>query len=175
MQVLSNQSFISLCYLRPGMRALLFLAILIAPIALTAQQAPPSIDIPPGAHLLLEAKGEGVQIYTCADSKWTLKAPDAKLLDAQGKVIGTHFAGPTWKLNDGSAVKGKAITTQPSPEAGSVAWLLLQAVPGSGSGKFADVTYIRRTETHSGAAPKEACTSGETRAPYTATYSFYSK
>lgn len=175
MQVLSNQSFISLCYLRPGMRALLFLAILIAPIALTAQQAPPSIDVPPGAHLLLEAKGEGVQIYTCADSKWTLKAPDAKLLDAQGKVIGTHFAGPTWKLNDGSAVKGKAITTQPSPEAGSVAWLLLQAVPGSGSGKFADVTYIRRTETHSGAAPKEACTSGETRAPYTATYSFYSK
>jgi hypothetical protein len=157
------------------MRVLAFLALLIAPIALTAQQAPPSIDVPPGAHLLLEAKGEGMQIYTCTDGKWTLKAPDAKLLDAQGQVIGTHFAGPTWKLNDGSQVKGKAIANQPSPEAGSVPWLLLQAIPGSGSGKFADVTYIRRTETHSGAAPKEACSSGETRAHYTATYSFYSK
>jgi hypothetical protein len=175
MRLLSNQSFISLCYLRPGMRTLLFLAALIAPIAVIAQQAPSSIDVPPGAHLLLEAKGDGVQIYTCTDSKWTLKAPDAKLLDAQGKVIGTHFDGPTWKLNDGSEVKGKAVANQPSPEAGSVAWLLLQAVPGSGSGKFAGVTYIRRTETHSGAAPKEACTSGETRQSYTATYSFYRK
>jgi hypothetical protein len=171
----SNQPFTSLCYLRPGMRVFALLAVLIAPIALTAQQASPSIDVPPGAHLLLEAKGEGVQIYTCTDSKWTLKAPDAKLLDAQGQVIGTHFAGPTWKLNDGSEVKGKAIANQPSPEAGSVPWLLLQAVPGSGSGKFADVTYIRRTETHSGAAPKEDCTSGESRQSYTATYSFYTK
>jgi hypothetical protein len=175
MRLLSNQPFISLCYLRLSMRVLAFLAVLIAPITLTAQQAPPSIDVPPGAHLLLEAKGDGVQIYTCTDSKWTLKAPDAKLLDTKGKVIGTHFAGPTWKLNDGSQVKGKAIANQPSPEAGSVPWLLVQAVPGSGSGKFADVTYIRRTETHSGAAPKEACTSGESRQSYTATYSFYTK
>src|SRR5258708_15682443 len=90
----SNQSFISLCYPRLSMRVLAFLAALIAPIALTAQQAPPSIDVPPNAHLLLEAKGEGMQIYTCTDSKWILKAPDAKLLDAQGQVIGTHFAGP---------------------------------------------------------------------------------
>jgi len=175
MRLLSNQPFISLCYLRLSMRVLAFLAVLIAPITLTAQQAPPSIDVPPGAHLLLEAKGEGVQIYTCTDSKWTLKAPDAKLLDTKGKVIGTHFAGPTWKLSDGSQVKGKAIANQPSPEAGSVPWLLVQAVPGSTSGKFADVTYIRRTETHGGAAPKEACTSGESRQSYTATYSFYTK
>jgi hypothetical protein len=72
-------------------------------------------------------------------------------------------------------VKGKTIANQPSPEAGSVPWLLIQAVSGSTSGKFADVTYIRRTGTHGGAAPKEACTSGESRQPYTATYSFYSK
>lgn len=127
--------------------------------------------------LLLEAKGDGVQIYTCTSTgtggKWTLKAPDAKLLDAQGKVIGTHFAGPTWKLTDGSEVKGKAIANQPSPDPSSVPWLLLQAVPGSGAGAFAAVTYIRRTETHGGAAPKDACTTGETRVPYTATYSFY--
>ena len=158
------------------MRALILLTALITSAASIEQQTPPSIDLPPGNHeLLLEAKGEGVQIYTCADGKWTLKSPDAKLLDPQGSVIGTHFAGPTWKLTDGSEVKGKAIATQPSPEADSAPWLLIQAVPGSGSGQFADVDFIRRTETHGGAAPKETCTGGESRQPYTATYSFYSK
>jgi hypothetical protein len=157
------------------MRAIFFTALFLS-VAGIAQQTPSSIDLSPGTHeLLLEAKGEGVQIYTCTDGKWALKAPDAKLLDSQGSVIGTHFAGPTWKLNDGSEVKGKAIASQPSPDAGSVPWLLIQAVPDTGSGKFADVNYIRRTETHGGAAPKENCTGGESRQPYSATYSFYSK
>src|SRR5215471_15013094 len=158
------------------MRTLILVAALILPITAIGQQAPPSIDLPPGTHeLLLVAKGEGEQIYTCTDGKWTLKAPDAKLLDQQGAVIGTHFAGPTWKLNDGSEVKGKAVASQPSPDAGSVPWLLLQAIAGSGSGQFADVDYIRRTETHGGMPPQETCTSGESRQPYTATYSFYTK
>lgn len=139
----------------------------------TGQNAPPSIDVPSGAQLLLSAKGEGAQVYTCTGGHWTLKAPDAKLFDENGKQIGTHFAGPTWKLNDGSEVKGKAIATQPSPDSGSVAWLLLQALPASGSGQFVKVTYIRRTETHGGGAPKEACTSGGLSVPYTAQYSFY--
>jgi hypothetical protein len=136
-------------------------------------QNTPSIDVPSGAQLLLSAKGKGSQVYTCTDGHWTLKVPDAKLFDENGKQIGTHFAGPTWKLNDGSEVKGKAVATQPSPDSGSVAWLLLQALPDSGSGQFAHVTYIRRTETHGGVAPKEACTSGELSVPYTADYSFY--
>jgi len=158
------------------MRALIFFAALITLAAPAAKQTQSPIDLPPGNHeLLLEAKGDGVQIYTCVDGKWTLKAPDAKLLDLQGTVIGAHSAGPTWKLTDGSEVKGKAIASQPSPEADSVPWLLIEAVPGSGSGQFADVNYIRRTETHGGAAPKEACTDGESRQHYTATYSFYSK
>jgi hypothetical protein len=156
------------------MRISLLLSLVITS-AVFAQQTPPSIEVPADAHLLLQAKGDGVQIYTCTAGKWMLKAPDAKLLDAQGNAIGLHFAGPTWKLNDGSEVKGKAIANQPSPEAGSVPWLLVQAVPDSGSGKFADVSYIRRTETHGGAAPNEACAGGETRQPYTAVYSFYTK
>ena len=126
-----------------------------------------------GAKLLLEAKGDGAQVYTCTESHWVLKAPDAKLLDAHAKVIGTHFAGPTWRLNDGSEVKGKMIASQPAPDGKSIPWLLVGAVPGSGSGKFAEVAYIRRAETSGGAAPKEACTSGELPVPYTAKYSFY--
>lgn len=132
-----------------------------------------SIEVPAGAHLLLTAKAQGTQIYSCTDGHWVLKAPDAKLFDDAGKQIGTHFAGPTWQLNDGSEVKGKAIGSQASPESGSVAWLLVQAVPETGKGKFADVAYIRRTETHGGAAPKEACTSDTLSVPYRATYSFY--
>lgn len=158
------------------MRALIFFTALITIATPAAKQTTSPIDLPPGNHeLLLEAKGDGVQIYACTDGKWTLKTPDAKLLDPQGTVIGTHFAGPTWKLTDGSEVKGKAIASQLSPDAGSVPWLLIEAVPNSGTGQFADVNYIRRTETHGGAAPKEACTTGESRQHYTAKYSFYSK
>jgi len=155
------------------MRIFVFLSALLLCSNAMAQQAPASIDVPTGATLLLEAKGDGAQVYTCTDGKWTLKAPDAKLLDASGQVIGTHFAGPTWKLTDGSEVKGKAIANKPAPDGSSIPWLLIQAVAGSGSGKFANATYIRRTETHGGAAPNDVCSSGELRVPYTATYSFY--
>jgi acetyl esterase/lipase len=44
--------------------------------------------------VLLTAAGDGSQVYTCTDGHWTLKAPDARLLDEHGQLIGTHFAGP---------------------------------------------------------------------------------
>lgn len=150
--------------------------------AVRAQQAGGSIDVPAGTSVLLQAKGDGVQIYTCADSpggaKWTLTGPDAKLLDAAGKTIGSHFAGPTWKLDNGGQVQGALVASKPSPEAGSVAWLLLRAKPGTGTGSLADVALVRRTETHGGVAPALGCTgspdAGKTvRVPYTATYTFY--
>jgi hypothetical protein len=148
-------------------------ALLLTTSSLCSSAQSPSIDVPPGARLLLAAKGVGAQIYSCTDGHWVLKAPDAKLLDADGRQIGTHFAGPTWKLNDGSEVKGKAVATRPSPDAASVAWLLLQAIPDSGKGKFAEVSYITRTNTRGGAAPKEACTTGALSVPYQADYTFY--
>ncbi|MFT4112519.1 DUF3455 domain-containing protein [Silvibacterium sp.] len=143
--------------------------------ALAQSPASASIDVPEGAHLVLSAHGEGSQVYTCVDGHWTLKAPDAKLLDAHGTQIGTHFAGPTWKLTDGSEVKGKAVGSQASPDADSVPWLLLEAVPGSGSGQLATVAWIRRTETKGGKAPTAACSSGTMPISYSANYSFYSR
>jgi Protein of unknown function (DUF3455) len=142
-------------------------------LLLQGKQPPSSVAVPAGTELLLTAAGDGFQVYSCTDGHWTLKAPDARLLDEQGKVIGTHFAGPTWKLADGSEVKGKMIATQPAQDPSSVPWLLLQSVAGSGSGKLANVLYIRRTETHGGAAPAGACDTGDQRVPYTARYSFY--
>jgi hypothetical protein len=142
-------------------------------LLLQGKQPSSSVEVPAGTGLLLEAAGEGSQIYACIDGHWILKAPDAKLLDEHGQVIGTHFAGPTWRLEDGSEIKGKAIASRPAQDTSSVPWLLVQAVPGSGSGKLANVLYIRRTETHGGAAPTDACGSGEQRVPYRAKYSFY--
>src|ERR1700675_1353445 len=89
-------------------------------LPLSAQQPPASIDPPAGARIVLQAKGDGVQIYTCTQTpdalKWVLKAPDAKLLDDSGKIIGSHFAGPSWKLVDGSLVQGALIASRPAPE-----------------------------------------------------------
>ncbi len=139
----------------------------------SAPTVPKSIEAPAGARLLLQANGDGAQVYGCTGGHWVLTAPDARLLDAQGTAIGTHFAGPTWRLTDGSEVKGKLIASQPAPDGASISWLLLGAVEGSGKGGFASVAYVRRTETHGGAAPKEACTEGKLSVPYTAVYSFY--
>src|SRR5574342_75421 len=63
--------------------------------------------------ITLEAQGEGVQIYECRTSskdptrfEWVFKAPEAELFDNAGKMIGKHYAGPTWEANDGSKVVG---------------------------------------------------------------------
>jgi hypothetical protein len=146
--------------------------------AVHAQQADGSIEVPPGAHVVLEAKGVGFQIYTCTETqagpRWVLTAPDAKLSDASGKTIGSHFAGPTWKLEDGSQVQGERIASRPAPEDGAVAWLLLRAKAGTATGKLANIAFIQRTETHGGAALESACTTGDTsRVPYSAKYTFY--
>ncbi|WP_229741038.1 DUF3455 domain-containing protein [Silvibacterium dinghuense] len=135
------------------------------------------VDPPAGAHLLMTAQGQGLQIYICTDRQWVLQAPDAKLFNAQGTQIGTHFAGPTWLLNDGSQVKGKVLATQASPDSKAVPWLLLEAVPNSGSGQFASVAWITRTNTQGGKAPAVVCPGPGAKLPvaYTATYSFYTR
>jgi len=159
------------------MRSLVLSAIVVAASisGFSSQSRAQSVEAPPGTKLLLEATGEGNQIYRCTDGKWVLKAPDARLLNAERVQIGVHLAGPTWRLSDGSEVKGKLIASQPAPNGRSVPWLLLGAVPGSGSGKFAAVAYIRRTQTSGGVAPDDSCTTGELPVPYTAKYSFYVK
>lgn len=137
-----------------------------------AQPAKGSIDVPPGSKLLLRVVGRGDQVYGCLNGSWALKAPDAKLLNQGGSVIGRHFAGPTWQLQDGSWVKGKAIATKIAPDANSVPWLLLESVGGTGQLKA--VRFIQRTATKGGDAPAVSCSDNATlRVPYSATYSFY--
>jgi len=127
--------------------------------------------------------GKGVQIYSCQPAgtayAWKLKAPDAILLDDKGETVGRHFAGPTWQARDGSTIVGEPLVASPSPQAGSVAWLVLRVKSTSGAGVFATVAYVVRSATRGGTAPSDGCDAShaglEVRAPYSATYTFFPK
>ncbi|MGA9542968.1 MAG: DUF3455 domain-containing protein [Candidatus Sulfotelmatobacter sp.] len=153
-----------------------------SPLKEVRPDVPDAIQAPAGEEVVLLAHATGSQIYTCraaADGKfsWALKAPDAELHDRKDKVIGQHFAGPTWKLKDGSEVTGKAVAHVDSLDAQSVPWLLVKVVSHSGNGQLANVTSIQRVHTHGGQPPAEGCDAAhrdaETKSAYTADYYFY--
>ena len=82
---------------------------------------PDKIKAPAGEEVVLQVHASGSQIYVCQPGTegklaWSLKAPEAELQDQQGAVIGRHYAGPTWKDNDGSEVTGKAVARVDSPD-----------------------------------------------------------
>ena len=145
-----------------------------------APAVPADLKPPAGAKLVLEAHAKGDQIYTCTQQNgqyaWTLKAPDAQLFDTHGKVIGRHFAGPSWELSDKSAVTGKMLAHADAPDKDAIPWLLVGVVDHSGSGQLSGVTHIQRLNTKGGKAPAgcDASSAGkETRSAYTASYYFY--
>ena len=157
-------------------------AVLLGAAALAAEADPTAVAPPEGSALLLELVADGVQIYTC-DAKeggfvWSFKAPEANLFDRQGRQIGTHFAGPTWKIDDGSAIVGEVVARADAAEPGAIPWLLLRAKSQESSGTLSGAAYIRRVETKGGLAPKTGCDashlSAQARMRYSATYQFLS-
>ena len=142
---------------------------------------PPSLQPPVDEQLVVQLHATGDQIYTCksesAQFTWTLKAPDAQLLDNKSQPFGKHFAGPSWQANDGSRVTGKVAVTVASPDAESIPWLLVKAVSHNGKGILSRVTTIQRRNTNGGKAPGSGCDSDhvnqEQRVPYSADYFFY--
>jgi len=153
-----------------------------APASEVAPDVPDAIAVPAGLETVLFVRASGSQIYSCKagdDGKysWTLKAPDAELKDRKDKVIGTHSAGPTWKLKDGSEVTGKAAAHVDSLDPDSVPWLLVNVVTNSGKGSLAKVTAIQRVHTHGGKAPADGCDEShkdaESKSSYTADYYFF--
>ena len=144
---------------------------------------PAALAVPAGNRLHAAYFAQGVQIYTCQPQAnsgyaWTLKAPDAHLLDLRGDVRAIHYAGPTWESTiDGSKVVGAVLARANSAEAGAIPWLLLRAASTSGGGLFGPVTFIQRLSTDSGAAPSTGCEAAtvgaELRVPYSTIYYFY--
>ncbi|HTV52549.1 MAG TPA: DUF3455 domain-containing protein [Steroidobacteraceae bacterium] len=156
--------------------------------AASAQGLPParmpdSIRAPADEALVLQARGSGVQIYVCqaasdGQARWTLKAPDALLRDGKGAVIIHHYAGPTWKHEDGSTVTGKAVAHADSPDPSSIPWLLVSVTAHSGTGILAHIASVQRLHTKGGQPPAAAGCNGSTlgteaRSAYSADYYFY--
>jgi hypothetical protein len=157
-------------------------AILIGTGVVAARADQAAVAPPEGSTPVLELVADGVQIYTCEPKEggfdWSFKAPEANLFDKQGRQVGTHFAGPTWKVEDGSEVVGEVVAKSDAPEPGAAQWLLLRAKSHQGSGTLSTVAYIRRTETKGGLAPSTGCDashkSQQARMRYSATYQFFS-
>lgn len=133
----------------------------------------------PGTQPVASLQASGVQIYECEQQDdgtlhWTLKAPDASLYDDAGVLVVRHFAGPSWRANDGSQIEGKVLRQVPGEAPGSIAQLLLAVKSVGGKGMLSDVQYVQRLATFGGIAPARSCTSvgQEGRSPYLARYVF---
>lgn len=154
-----------------------------SPQGIPRPDVPDKMQVPAGEQVVLKVHASGSQIYVCqqgADGKsaWTLKAPDAELRDDQGKIIGHHYAGPTWKHNDGSEITGKAVARVDAPDPNSIPWLLLNVTGHSGNGVFSSVTSVQRIHTKGGQPPAatecDAARQGsEAKSSYTADYYFF--
>ncbi len=159
-------------------------------LAACASQPPASVDAPdalkpgPTQALLATVAARGVQIYECRASKdnpqaaaWVFVAPEANLYDAQGRLVGKHYAGPHWESNDGSKIVGSVKAKADAPQAGAIPWLLLATSSDGPSGEFAKVTSVQRLNTVGGAAPANGCTTATVgqgvRVPYSADYALF--
>jgi Protein of unknown function (DUF3455) len=133
-----------------------------------------------GETAVLTVHAVGMQYYDCkpgADGKlvWTFNAPQATLT-VDNKVVGYHKAGPTWELDDGSSIVGKAIGNAPGKNADDIPWLKLEVTAHNGSGKLSDVTTVQRINTVGGVL-KDSCDrqNAGRGMPYAADYVFLKK
>lgn len=132
---------------------------------------------------------EGVQKYKAQPKagsnpvqyEWVFVSPQAGLYDANNKKVGTHGAGPFWQLSPTDSLFAQQFSpakNSPSPDAGSIDWLLLKPKTGTTpTGLFANVEYIQRIATGGGKAPATPPASATETADikYIAVYRFSKK
>ncbi len=166
----------------PQARAIAFALLLSAPlVGVVAAEPPlPAAIAASGETPVLTVHAVGMQLYECkagADGKlaWTFTAPQATLT-VDGKVVGHHGAGPSWTLDDGSSIVGKAVGDAPGAKANDVPWLKLDVVSHTGNGKLSDVTTVQRINTIGGVMKDSCDRPGAGRGmPYAADYVFLRK
>ena len=145
---------------------------------------PSTLEVLGGHKVFLVGHAVGVQIYSCnatADGfAWGLVAPRANLYGDNGKLIATHFGGPTWQALDGSKVVGSVVSRVKVP--GTIDLLLLSANSSAGpdGDRFAGTTFIQRIATTGGLAPAAADCNLATvgtreEIPYPADYTFWKR
>jgi hypothetical protein len=174
-----------------GFSRLLLAGIAAAAAALSVTQAaqaapavPGEIQVPAGNKVFLVGHAVGVQIYSCNATPggfaWGFVAPRANLYGDNGKLIITHFGGPTWQAKDGSTVVGRAEASV-TVDASAIPWVRLAAAStaaGPDGDRLVDTTYVQRIATTGGLAPPAAeCTAATAgtvaEVPYTADYYFW--
>ena len=145
---------------------------------------PSRIAVEEGHKVYLVGHAVGVQIYSCnagpSGYSWGLVAPRANLYDDNGKLLMSHFGGPSWQARDGSKVVAQRVDGVPV-DASAIPWLLLSTVSttaGPDGDRLGNTTFIQRIATTGGLAPAAAdCTSATVghvvEVPYTADYYFW--
>ncbi len=145
-------------------------------VVVASSTIPDTLQVSANEKLAFKLNAVGYQLYKYEKSGWVHKGPSADLYDMQGKKIGTHFGGPTWKAalpNDTSLVVGKPKVVIPATSPDAITWILLDAAP-QGTGMFGMVNAIQRLETIGGKTPNVAgLENEEKRIPYAAVYYFY--
>ncbi len=164
-------------------KKILILSAILQGAAYADVSIPEQIKAPAGYSPVLTAHAKGDQIYQCSLNKgeyaWETQAPDAKLFDRQGKIVGNHTAGPLWEYKEGSRVVGKVVKKIDMTPDKAISWLLVEVVSHQGDGLFSKVGFINRVNTHGGLPPASGCDANhlgsEKRVAYTADYVFYGK
>ena len=148
--------------------------------AAAAQLVPDRIQVPAGNEPFLRAHAIGAQVYACtatADGpKWQFVEPQAVLFDDHHRLLGFHFAGPTWQTRDGSQVKAAkvdGVTVDPT----AIPWLLLKQTSTT-PGRLGATSYVQRLNTRGGLEPAASkCSTttvgNERKVLYTADYRFW--
>jgi hypothetical protein len=167
-----------------GLVAALAALSLVAQVALAGPPSPTGVpgQIQPDTDtnkVFLIGHGVGVQIYTCNGSVWSAAVPRANLYDDNGKLIISHFAGPSWQAADGSKAVGTVVNKVIMDES-AIPWVLLSAktTPGPDGDRLVDTTFIQRLNTVGGLQPPAVdCTAATANTvvevPYTAEYVFW--
>jgi len=164
-------------------KKILILSMMLQGAAYAEVSIPEQIKVPADYSPVLTVHAKGDQIYQCSANKgeyaWETQAPDAKLFDAQGKIVGNHTAGPLWEYKEGSRVVGRVVKKIDMAPGSAIAWLLVEVVSHKGDGLFSNVSFINRINTRGGLPPSSGCDANhlgsEKRVAYTADYIFYGK
>ena len=168
---------------------LVVLAVAVPGLAHAGPDAPPvpsTITVEDGHKPFLIGHAVGVQIHECTTSpsgyRWRFVGPRADLVGDNGKLLATHFGGPSWQTRDGSTIRAMldgngSVTVDPT----AIPWLRLRVtsvIGGVDGDRLVATTFVQRINTTGGLAPApEACgpgTVGEAaEIPYTADYVFW--
>jgi hypothetical protein len=145
--------------------------------SVAARAQMPETIAAPGEIKILEVHAEGAQIYECKSDQsgtlvWQFREPIASLM-LDGKTAGRHYSGPSWELEDGSAVVGKVVARAAGATPKDIPWLKLEVISTRGNGQLSSATTIQRINTSGGAAEGACDRQGSLLSvPYASDYLF---